>query len=115
MDFWITESGQVVNEATRQLIEQTRARKEGIFSGQIDLAELSLECLCYMYRPLFLFYIEFYIEARPELGYALVDSEVCLKKLAGQSGPTARGQAGRSPAGPRAGDGPEHALAPAPR
>jgi len=63
------------NEAARQLIEQARARKEGIFSGQLDPAELSLECLRYMYRLLFLLYIE----ARPELGYAPVDSEVYLK------------------------------------
>jgi len=43
-------------------------RKEAVFSGEdkLDAAELSLECLRYMYRLLFLFYIE----ARPELGYA---------------------------------------------
>jgi len=42
-------------------------RKKGVFSGeeQIDEAQLSLECLRWMYRILFLFYIE----ARPELGY----------------------------------------------
>ncbi len=55
------------NEATRQLIEQARARKEGIYSGShaLDPDQLSRECLRYMYRILFLFYIE----ARPELGY----------------------------------------------
>lgn len=62
------------NEATRQLIERARARKEGIYSGQLDPERLSRECLRYMYRLLFLFYIE----ARPELGYAPVDSAVYL-------------------------------------
>lgn len=65
------------NEAARQLIAQAREQKKGIFSGsnEMDPSELSLECLRYMYRLLFLFYIE----ARPELGYAPVDSEVYLK------------------------------------
>lgn len=55
------------NEAAAQLIEQARERKEGIFSGSnaLDAEQLSKECLRYMYRILFLFYIE----ARPELGY----------------------------------------------
>lgn len=65
------------NEAARQLIEQAREKGKGIFTGKdaLDPAELSLEALRYMYRLLFLFYIE----ARPELGYAPVDSEVYLK------------------------------------
>jgi hypothetical protein len=62
------------NEAAAQLIEQARARKEGIFSGQLDPAQLSLECLRYMYRLLFLFYIE----ARPELGYAPMNASTYL-------------------------------------
>ncbi|WP_148252237.1 hypothetical protein [Aidingimonas lacisalsi] len=62
------------NEATRQLIERARSRKEGIYSGQLDPDQLSRECLRTMYRLLFLFYIE----ARPELGYAPVDSSVYL-------------------------------------
>ena len=55
------------NEAATQLIEQARDRKEGIYSGSnaLDAGQLSRECLRYMYRVLFLFYIE----ARPELGY----------------------------------------------
>lgn len=55
------------NEAAEQLIEQARDRKEGIYSGgnALDADQLSKECLRYMYRILFLFYIE----ARPELGY----------------------------------------------
>lgn len=55
------------NEAAEQLIEQARDRKEGIYTGQnaLDADQLSKECLRYMYRILFLFYIE----ARPELGY----------------------------------------------
>ena len=64
------------NEAAEQLVEQARIRKEGIFSGknELDPDQLSRECLRYMYRLLFLFYIE----ARPELGYAPIDSEVYL-------------------------------------
>ncbi|WP_305858043.1 Eco57I restriction-modification methylase domain-containing protein [Balneatrix alpica] len=55
------------NEAAQQLIELARERKEGIFTGAnaLDPDQLSRECLRYMYRLLFLFYIE----ARPELGY----------------------------------------------
>ncbi len=53
------------NEAVAYLRE---VRKKGVFSGeeQLDPQQLTLECLRYMYRLLFLFYIE----ARPELGYA---------------------------------------------
>ena len=43
--------------------------------NQLDPDELSRQCLRYMYRLLFLFYIE----ARPELGYAPTGSEVYLK------------------------------------
>lgn len=65
------------NVATEQLIRQAQENKQGIFSGrnELDPDQLSLECLRYMYRLLFLFYIE----ARPELGYAPVGSEVYLK------------------------------------
>ncbi|WP_236994124.1 hypothetical protein [Candidatus Methylomicrobium oryzae] len=65
------------NEAAQQLIEQARIDKKGIFTGKgaLDPAELSLQCLRYMYRLLFLFYIE----ARPDLGYAPTDSDVYLK------------------------------------
>lgn len=65
------------NEAARQLIEQARSRKEGIFSGrkELDPDQLSIECLRYMYRLLFLFYIE----ARPELGYAPVGNQTYLR------------------------------------
>lgn len=65
------------DEAARQLVAQAREDQKGIYTGAraLDPAELSLECLRYMYRLLFLFYIE----ARPELGYAPVDSEVYLK------------------------------------
>jgi hypothetical protein len=40
--------------------------KTGVFDGQLDEGALTRECLRYMYRLLFIFYIE----ARPELGYA---------------------------------------------
>ena len=51
--------------------------KEKVFDrNDIDLAEqLSRECLRYMYRLLFLFYIE----ARPDLGYAPITAEAYLK------------------------------------
>ncbi len=59
------------------MIAQAQEKKEGIFSGknELDAGQLSLECLRYMYRLLFLLYIE----ARPELGYAPVGSDVYLK------------------------------------
>lgn len=66
------------NEAARQLEERARRHSKSIYTPgdyQLDAAELSLECLRYMYRLLFLFYIE----ARPELGYAPVSSQTYLK------------------------------------
>ncbi len=42
---------------------------------ELDEEQLTTECLRYMYRLLFLFYIE----ARPELGYAPMDSDEYLK------------------------------------
>lgn len=59
------------NEAIRDMRERQRA---GVFNR--DLAsKLTVECLRYMYRILFLLYIE----ARPELGYAPMKSEEYLK------------------------------------
>ena len=65
------------NEATQQMIAKARQQSQGIFSGKnkLDPDELSRQCLRYMYRLLFLFYIE----ARPELGYAPTTSNVYLK------------------------------------
>jgi Leu/Phe-tRNA-protein transferase len=63
------------NEAAEQLAAQARDQKKGLFTGEADAHQLSLECLRYMYRLLFLFYIE----ARPELGYAPMNSETYLK------------------------------------
>jgi hypothetical protein len=62
------------NEAIRYKRE---VAKEKIFDrNDIDLAQsLSRECLRYMYRILFLLYIE----ARPELGYAPIKAEAYLK------------------------------------
>ena len=61
------------NEAIRYL---TEVRKERIYQLDDELAEkLGLEALRYMYRLLFLFYIE----ARPELGYAPLNSEAYRK------------------------------------
>jgi len=64
------------NEAARQLVDRARRQGKGIFSGsrELDAGQLTDECLRYMYRLLFLFYIE----ARPELGYAPVDDESYL-------------------------------------
>lgn len=62
------------NEAIRHKREVS---KEKLYErNDTDLAEqLSRECLRYMYRLLFLFYIE----ARPELGYAPIEAEAYLK------------------------------------
>jgi hypothetical protein len=57
------------NEAARQLREQAREKKLAFWSG-LDAKELSDECLRYMYRLLFLFFVE----ARPDLNYAPVNS-----------------------------------------
>ena len=61
------------NEAIRY---RTEVLKERIYSRDDELAaKLGLEALRYMYRLLFLFYIE----ARPELGYAPLNSEAYRK------------------------------------
>ena len=61
------------NEATQYLIKQGKANYTG--NNAIKPEDLSRECLRYMYRLLFLFYIE----ARPELEYAPLDSMTYLK------------------------------------
>ncbi|MYL28158.1 MULTISPECIES: class I SAM-dependent DNA methyltransferase [Halomonadaceae] len=66
------------NEAARQLEDRARRQNKSIYTTgehHLDPEQLSLECLRYMYRLLFLFYIE----ARPELGYAPVDNETYLR------------------------------------
>jgi hypothetical protein len=65
------------NEAARHFVERAREQQKGIFTGkrQLDADQLTLECLRFMYRLLFLFYIE----ARPELGYAPIRNEVYLR------------------------------------
>ncbi len=57
------------NEAAQYLIEHTRTGYTG--KNALDANRLSRECLRYMYRLLFLFYIE----ARPDLGYVPLQSE----------------------------------------
>lgn len=61
------------NEAAEQLIE----RKDIAYTGKtaLDPDQLSRECLRYMYRMLFLFYIE----ARPDLAYVPIQSEAYRK------------------------------------
>lgn len=61
------------NEAARQLRLKAAQDKTGIFTGKNRLraAELSDECLRWMYRLLFLFFVE----SRPELNYAPVNDE----------------------------------------
>lgn len=49
-----------------------KRQKQGIYKGRTDAEQLTLECLRYMYRLLFLFYIE----SRPDLGYAPMGSDV---------------------------------------
>jgi len=61
------------NEATQYLINKGTANYTG--AKAINPDELSRECLRYMYRMLFLFYIE----ARPELDYAPLKSMTYLK------------------------------------
>ena len=57
------------NEAAKQLIKKSRYNYTG--NNALDPNKLSMECLRYMYRLLFLFYIE----ARPELGYVPLQSD----------------------------------------
>ena len=64
------------NEAVAQLRQQAIDSKTGLYSGrnELDPDQLSLECLRIVYRLLFLFYIE----ARPELGYVPLKSDVYM-------------------------------------
>lgn len=64
----------IANEAI--LYKRTVAKEKVFERNDTDLADqLSRESLRYMYRLLFMFYIE----ARPELGYAPIDAEAYLK------------------------------------
>jgi hypothetical protein len=56
------------NEAIRY---RSEVSKKKVYGTEIDAEQLSTECLRYMYRLLFLLYIE----ARPELGYAPMGSD----------------------------------------
>lgn len=58
------------NEAARQIVAKRRARGEGIWSDESLAANLTVECLRYMYRILFLLFVE----SRKELKYAPVDN-----------------------------------------
>ena len=55
-----------------ETIQWLKRQKEGVYQGRTDAEQLTLECLRYMYRLLFLFYIE----SRPDLGYAPMGSDV---------------------------------------
>jgi hypothetical protein len=64
------------NEAAEQIVAQRKTAGETAYQTRegksaLDANQLSLECLRYMYRLLFLFYIE----ARPDLGFAPMKSE----------------------------------------
>ncbi|MCB1621953.1 MAG: hypothetical protein KDI44_14595, partial [Thiothrix sp.] len=61
------------NEAAAYLLDHTKIGYTG--KHALDAGQLSLECLRYMYRLLFLFYIE----ARPELGYVPHQSDAYRK------------------------------------
>jgi len=65
------------NEASAYLIARAKEQKLGIYTGgrALNAEDLSLECLRYMYRLLFLFYIE----ARPDLGYVPLSSDAYRK------------------------------------
>jgi len=56
------------NEAIRYRREVSKKR---VYGEEIDGSELAKECIRYMYRILFLLYVE----ARPELGYAPIQSD----------------------------------------
>ncbi|MBQ9406131.1 MAG: class I SAM-dependent DNA methyltransferase, partial [Desulfovibrio sp.] len=60
------------NEVVRSLREDVR---EKVFDGALSPKELSLQCLRYMYRLLFLLFME----ARPELNYVPCKSETYLQ------------------------------------
>ena len=55
-----------------EAIQWRKRQKEGLYQGRTDAEQLTLECLRYMYRLLFLFYIE----SRQDLGYAPMGSDV---------------------------------------
>lgn len=58
-----------------EVIYDKRTRlKEGVYNKELA-DELTVECLRYMYRILFILFIE----ARPELGYAPIDSQTYMK------------------------------------
>ena len=59
------------NEAAALVVEKRRLQQKGVFTGAnaLDASVLSTECLRYMYRLLFLLYIE----ARPDLGFAPIN------------------------------------------
>ena len=63
----------IANEAIRYLREVGHQRTRRL--DEALAGDLGLECLRYMYRLLFIFYVE----ARPELGYAPMDSPVYRK------------------------------------
>lgn len=62
------------NEAAQQLIHEEKASYTG--KNALNAEQLSRECLRYMYRLLFLFYIE----SRPELGYVPIQKSEIYRK-----------------------------------
>lgn len=68
------------NEAAEQIVARRKSAGETAYQTRegkaaLDARQLSLECLRYMYRLLFLFYIE----ARPDLGFAPMKSDAYRK------------------------------------
>jgi len=61
------------NEAASLIVQRRKFQQKGVYSGDnaLDPGVLTTECLRYMYRLLFLFFIE----ARPELGFAPMKSK----------------------------------------
>lgn len=62
------------NEAARQLRELAKKQKMGFFKA-LNAAQLSDECLRFMYRLLFIFFVE----SRPELNYVPINQDEAYK------------------------------------
>lgn len=59
------------NEAATQIVEKRRQAREAIWKDEKLASDLTVECLRYMYRILFLLFVE----SRKELHYAPVDNQ----------------------------------------
>jgi hypothetical protein len=71
LKYALREAIELIGNETIYYLQEVR--RKGVFSGEekVDAEELTRECLRYMYRLLFILYIE----ARPELGYIPMESD----------------------------------------